>query len=145
MIALTGNEFFLVTGLDNLGRPSGEQEQVTTGQVAALAGSGLTSNPRVISTGTVGLTLPTDTTIAWNSASASIKTQVIPAPTGSGRTLTIVDVYGVFHPLQGATLYNINITPVSGLIADASSLPVAIDGQSVTIMDISPSIGWIMI
>lgn len=140
---LTGKEFFLVTGMDDVSRPCGQAEQITTGDVAALAG--LSSWVRIISSGTSDTVLSTDTTIGWNSATTSVKTQTIPAPTGSGRTLAIVDIYGTLNPGSGAGTYNINITPAAGLVAGSSSFPINIDGNSISIRDMSASIGWIPI
>lgn len=141
---LVGNELLQVTGITPLGSPSGETETTTTGAIAALA-SLISLPPRLIPSGASDTVQSSDITIVWNSPTPSVKTQNIPTPTGSGRTLTFIDGYGIFTPSFGAGIYNINLIPASGLIDGVSSIPLAINGQSVSIRDIDPTIGWVVI
>lgn len=88
-MALNGNEFLQVTGLDNLGRPSGETEVVTTQQIASLgSGAGV---PQIISgaAGTLVLTaMSTSLFVDTSSAPASF---TLPAGSIQGRQVTMID------------------------------------------------------
>jgi len=117
-----GNELVQVIGVTPTGQPAGVSEYFTTQQIANLGGGGGSSNitpTRLISSGSSDTATNTDGSIGWNSASASAKTESIPAPTQLGQNITIKDAYG------NAGTYSITVTPVSGTI----------DGQANYVLD----------
>jgi len=119
-----GNELVAVTGVSPNGALSSVNEYFT---VAQLSGAGF-YNVRTISNGTSDVASLTDNLIAWNSATASPKTETIPAPTTVGDSITIKDKIGT------AGTYNITITPVSGTIDYSASFVLSSNYNAVTLV-----------
>lgn len=138
-MALTGNEIVFVIGLDPLGRPSGGSEQTTTGEIANLAGGGVSTEISVLSGTSSNVLLSNGNCIVlWDSASLADKSQTIPTSTGSGQTIIVKDVYG------NSETYPIIIAAVSGLIDRAySSVQISTANGWVTLKD--TSLGWMII
>lgn len=126
LATLRGNEIFQVLGtVGSTLLPSGQTETTTASAVATLAGGGGTI--REINSGTSDTATTNDSVIAWNSSSASPKTENIPAGTFNGQSFTVVDEYGT------AQLYNITINILGGAtINGASSYVIAANNESVT-------------
>lgn len=100
------------------------------------------NNPiRIISSGTTDTATSTDGTVAWNSASASAKSQTIYACAAgvNGRSLIIKDEKGT------AGTYNVTITPVSGTIDNASNFTLQFNLQSVTLQCDGTNTNWLVL
>lgn len=98
------------------------------------------SNPiRTISSGTTDTASSTDGTIAWNSSSASAKSQTIYACNSSvtGRVLIIKDEVGT------ASTYAITITPAAGTVDKQSSYVMVFNFQSVTLQCDGTTNNWL--
>ena len=128
-----GNETIYVVGVSR-GSLASKTESFT---VVQISGAAFTAT-RIISSGTSDTASASDHLIAWNSASASAKTETIPSPTLIGDTYVIKDAYG------NAATYNITITPVSGTIDNASSYVLNSNLQSVTIVA-NGSSNWMVV
>lgn len=101
---------------------------------ALRGGSNVT---RIIASGATDSASATDQFIGWNSATASAKTQNIPASSGSGQRIEIKDIAGT------AGTYAITITPASGTIDGASTYVLSSGQQSATILD--TSVEWVLV
>ncbi len=71
MPALTGTETLLVLGQYSPNKPSGEQFQCTTRDIANLGGGG--GPGRDVNSGTLDIATVNDTYIGWNSAASGAK------------------------------------------------------------------------
>lgn len=133
---LTGNEVLLVEGVTPTGRPSGEQFQTTTQDIADLGsggGGGFISTEVDITSGTVGTATKVGTLLAFNSGSFNSKVANIPASTGSLGMIIISDVIGT------AGTYNITVNQsVVGVNVVYS------DNGSLRLLD-TKTYGWISV
>lgn len=84
---------------------------------------------RVISSGSSDTVLSSDHTVAWNSATASQKTQALPTCSSgnAGRELAFKD------QKKTASTYAIILTPASGTIEGGATYAINYNGQSLTI------------
>jgi hypothetical protein len=91
-------------------------------------GGGSPNTIRVILTGSADAASTTDITIAWNSSSASAKSQVVPACTSlnAAKIYTIKDEYG------NAQQYPITIAPPSGTIDGLNTYVIQTNLAAVT-------------
>lgn len=119
-----GNELVAVIGVSATGGPSAVTEYFTTSQIG---GAGFLST-REITSGVSDAATSNDNLIAWDSSSASAKTQTIPVPTKKSKTLVIKDEYG------NAGTYNITISPASGTIDGSATFVMNSNLQSVTLV-----------
>jgi hypothetical protein len=120
-------------------QPDGSTIGVSGGVISVIGGGGgvIYQNEQLVSSGLTATTTNAGTNVFWNSAATGIKTDTIPAATGSKKLITITDVAGT----AGNAGNYIAAVPVSGNII-GNSLVYTSSG-SITLYDSQTLMAWV--
>ena len=122
-------------------QPDGSTIGVSGGVISVIGGGGgggaIYQNEQVVSSGLTTTTTSASTNVFWNSTATGIKTDTIPAATGSKKLLTITDVAGT----AGNAGNYITAVPASGNII--GNALVYTSSGSITLYDSQTLMAWV--